>query len=153
MMTAHHTIGAVQPARERGPRPGRGPGPGLGSALVLPVRPGHGAPHRGHVTGPYAPLRPDVVARLAGDLVLVVPADIRHRRASVVAAVRNLPDDGPVAAAAAEWAAVLGARLLVVYAVPSSFAERSVALALVVVIDAAVLVLVRARRIRRLPPT
>jgi len=46
----------------------------------------------------------------------------------VVAAVRNLPDDAPVVADAAACAALLGARLTIVHAVPRSFAERSVGL-------------------------
>jgi nucleotide-binding universal stress UspA family protein len=132
MTTAHHTIGAVRPARE----------------LVVVARGQQQVPHWAlrwcrrsgrdmrlrtetaqHVIGPHAPPRPDVVAGLAGELVLVVrPSPERAGAPRVVAAVRNLPDDGPVVATAAEWAAALDARLLLVHAVPRSFAERSVGL-------------------------
>jgi nucleotide-binding universal stress UspA family protein len=82
-----------------------------------------------HIIGPHATPRPDVVAGLAGELVLVVrPSPDNPGVPRVVAAVRNLPDDGPVAVAAVEWATALDARILVVHAVPRSFAERSVGL-------------------------
>jgi nucleotide-binding universal stress UspA family protein len=47
----------------------------------------------------------------------------------VVAALRDLPDDGPVIADAVACAARLGAALVLVHAVPRSFGERSVDLA------------------------
>ncbi|MCX6463228.1 MAG: universal stress protein [Pseudonocardiales bacterium] len=49
--------------------------------------------------------------------------------ATVVAAVRELPADAPVLAAAADVARHLGATVLAVHAVPLSFGERSVGLA------------------------
>jgi hypothetical protein len=132
MTTAHHMIGAVRPARE----------------LVVVARTEdqippwaqHWCRRSGRdmrlrteaaqrVIGPHAPPRPDVVAGLAGELVLVVrPSPDNAGAPRVVAAVRNLPDDLPVAATAAEWAAALDARMRVVHAVPRSFAERSVGL-------------------------
>jgi nucleotide-binding universal stress UspA family protein len=50
------------------------------------------------------------------------------RRARVVAALQDLPDDAPVVADAAACAAAAGAALTLVHAVPRSFAERSVGL-------------------------
>ena len=49
--------------------------------------------------------------------------------ATVVAAVRELPADAPVLAAAADAARHLGGTVLAVHAVPLSFGERSVGLA------------------------
>jgi hypothetical protein len=132
MMTAHPTIGAVRPARAL-VVVARGEDQLPQWALRWCCRSGRDVSLRTeaaqHVIGPHAPTRPDVVAGLAGELVLVVrPAPENAGAPRVVAAVRNLPDDGPVAATAAELAAALDARMLVVHAVPRSFAERSVGL-------------------------
>jgi hypothetical protein len=132
MMTAHQTIGAVRPAPEL-VVVARGEDRVPQWALRWCSRSGRDMRLRReaaqHVIGPHAPPRPDVVAGLAGELVLVVrPSPDNAGAPRVVAAVRNLPDDWPVAATAAEWAAVLDARMLIVHAVPRSFAERSVGL-------------------------
>jgi nucleotide-binding universal stress UspA family protein len=55
-------------------------------------------------------------------------AEPTDRGLRVVAALRGLPDDAPVVADAAEWAARSGAALTLVHAVPRSFGERSVGL-------------------------
>lgn len=65
-----------------------------------------------------------------GDSVLVhrYPA-YQSRGEHTVAALRDLPEDEPVLLHAAACASALGKRLLLVHAVPVSFAERSVGLA------------------------
>jgi hypothetical protein len=132
MITAHRTFGAVRLAREL-VVVARGEDQVPQWAVQWCRRSGRDMRLRtaaaAHVIGPHAPPRPDVVAGLAGELVLVVrPSPDDAGSPGVVATVRNLPDDGPVAVTAAQLAAALDARLLVVHAVPRSFAERSVGL-------------------------
>jgi nucleotide-binding universal stress UspA family protein len=75
---------------------------------------------------------PELAARAArqGSAVLLVhaPATDRPER-RIVVAVRRLPEDAPVVEEAARCAASIDARLEVVHAVPTSFAEKSVGLA------------------------
>lgn len=79
-------------------------------------------------SGPATPLaRVQAVAAVADRLVLLVrPARGQRRPPQVVAACDALPDDAAVVAAAAELAQQRGAGLLLLHAVPLSFAERSV---------------------------
>ncbi|MBW0116287.1 universal stress protein [Pseudonocardia abyssalis] len=69
-------------------------------------------------------------AALAGGGALLVARGHQEQptRPVVVAAVRDLPADGPVLAAAAEAAGHLDGSVLAVHAVPLSFGERSVGL-------------------------
>lgn len=82
------------------------------------------------LSGMPSPLH-DGFESLTGQLVLVVRPSLRPRAegvARVVAAVRDLPADGPVldvAGQAAEW---LEATLLIAHAVPRSFGQRTVGL-------------------------
>ncbi|MGI5129977.1 universal stress protein [Pseudonocardia sp. CA-107938] len=68
-------------------------------------------------------------ARHGSTILLVHQPDTPHPQRRVVVAVRRLPEDGPVVAEAAQCAASLDARLELVHAVPTSFAEKSVGLA------------------------
>ena len=76
------------------------------------------------------PDRLGVIASLAGSAVLLPhpSSATRSTPRPVVAAVRDLPDDDEVLAAAAEAARELGAVLSLTHVVPLSFAERSVGL-------------------------
>jgi nucleotide-binding universal stress UspA family protein len=75
-------------------------------------------------TGPVAAT---AAARFDARVLALRPCDRRPgARRQVVAAVCDLPADGPVVADAAACAARMGAALLLVHAVPRSFAERSV---------------------------
>lgn len=73
----------------------------------------------------------DQAAALAGGAALLLTRGSTETPApaTVVAAVRELPADAPVLAAAADVARHLGATVLAVHAVPLSFGERSVGLA------------------------
>jgi nucleotide-binding universal stress UspA family protein len=80
-------------------------------------------------TGPGAAA---AAARLDARVLVLRPAGAAApggRRPRVVAALRGLPDDGPVVADAAGCAEHAGAALTLVHAVPRSFGERSVGLA------------------------
>jgi len=83
-------------------------------------------------SGPVGPVVPELAARAArqGSAVLLVrePTTGRAER-RIVVAIRGLPEDAPVVEEAARCAASLDARLEVVHAVPTSFAEKSVGLA------------------------
>jgi hypothetical protein len=69
-----------------------------------------------------------VTRSAASATVLVLPhAAVAPRR--IVVAVQDLPADDPVLRAAADAARTLGAPVVVVHAVPTSFGERSVGLA------------------------
>jgi nucleotide-binding universal stress UspA family protein len=67
------------------------------------------------------------VERAAGTMVLVLPHTVIAPR-RIVVAVQDLPADEPVLHAAADAARALGAPVLVVHAVPTSFGERSIGL-------------------------
>jgi nucleotide-binding universal stress UspA family protein len=69
------------------------------------------------------------IAPLTGGPVLMGPAgstDTAPRQ--VTATLHDLPDDGPVLAAAVDTARYLGRPLVIVHGLPVSFAERSVGL-------------------------
>jgi nucleotide-binding universal stress UspA family protein len=77
------------------------------------------------------PLGAAAAARTDGRVLLLRPPEphaTTTRPPRVVAALRGLPDDGPVVADAAACAARAGVALTLVHAVPRSFAERSVGL-------------------------
>lgn len=77
-----------------------------------------------------APGPGDQSAAVTGGAALLVTRGRTEQPTSpvVVAAVRDLPADRPVLAAAAEAAGYLGGTVLAVHAVPLSFGERSVGL-------------------------
>ncbi len=77
-----------------------------------------------------APGPGDQAAAVSGGAALLVTRGHPEQPAPpvVVAAVRDLPADGPVLAAAADAAGHLGGTVLAVHAVPLSFGERSVGL-------------------------
>ena len=83
-------------------------------------------------SGPLDSAVPELAARTArqGSAILLVHEPATDRaRPRIVVAIRRLPEDAPVVEEAARCAASLGARLEVVHAVPTSFAETSVGLA------------------------